>query len=117
MRERPISRVSTAGAIAFALAAACARTAEVEPPATLPPEAVGPAAIDSALVIRDISVLAHDSMQGRAVATSGSAKARTFLEARFRAVGLQPFGTSYLQPFTFSDRGRRVEGVNIVGFV
>lgn len=78
------------------------------------------AAIDSVALIRDVSVLSHDSMEGRLVATAGSARARAYLERRFREVGLQPVaGETYLHPFEFT-RGNppmRVEGMNLVGMV
>jgi hypothetical protein len=109
----PAPFARAAAAAAAVLAAACTRTADVEPPATVPAQTVATAAIDSARLIRDLGVLAHDSMEGRAVATPGSAKARAFLEARFRDVGLQPFGTSYLHSFAFGNR--QTQGVNIVG--
>jgi len=115
-RRRPwLARVAAVTVVAAA--AACARNADVEPPATLSPQTVAgaPIGIDSVALIRDVAVLAHDSMQGRAVATPGSAKARAYLEPRFRAAGLQPIGTSFLQPFTFSGGGRQIQGVNIVG--
>jgi hypothetical protein len=115
VRRRPAWLAPAATASAIALAAACTRApnADVEPPATVPPQTVATVAIDSARLVRDLGVLAHDSMEGRAVATPGSAKARAFLDARFRAVGLQPFGTSYLHSFTFGNR--QTQGVNLVG--
>ena len=110
-------RLAAAAVTLTAALGACARAADVEPRSSAPARAVATVAIDSAAMIRDIGVLAHDSMEGRAVGSAGSAKARAFLEARFRAVGVQPFGTSYLQPFTFPGRGQEVQGVNIVGQV
>jgi hypothetical protein len=76
-----------------------------------------PAAVDSARLMRDLSVLAHDSMEGRATGTPGSARARAFLERSFAERGLQPFGASYLQSFTFTRRGLTMEGVNVIGMV
>jgi Zn-dependent M28 family amino/carboxypeptidase len=102
-------------AASVAAATACARTADVEPPPAHTPPAPVAIAIDSALLLRDVGVLAHDSMQGRGVATPGSAKARAYIESRFRTAGLQPFGSTFLQPFTFSGRGQQIQGVNIVG--
>jgi hypothetical protein len=92
------------------------RTAvEQVPPATV--TRVSPAAIDSVRLMRDLSVLAHDSMEGRATGTPGSARARAFLERSFAERGLQPFGAAYLQSFTFTRRGVNMEGVNVVGMV
>ena len=41
-----------------------------------------------------MTALAHDSMEGRRVATAGEARAARFIAARFREVGLQPAGDS-----------------------
>ncbi|HUF50379.1 MAG TPA: M20/M25/M40 family metallo-hydrolase [Longimicrobiales bacterium] len=101
--------------LCLAALAACGPRAGVE---TVPgPRAV---VIDSVLLIRDISVLSHDSMEGRLVGTPGSARARAYLESRFRQAGLEPVaGQSYLQPFEFM-RGNppaATSGVNIIGVV
>jgi hypothetical protein len=41
-----------------------------------------------------LSALAHDSMEGRRVATAGEARAARFIAARMREVGLEPAGDS-----------------------
>lgn len=93
--------------------AACAGAVEANPtPAASQP---APVAIDSAQLLLDVSVLAHDSMEGRAVATAGGAKARAYLERRFREVGLQPVGGSHVQPFTFARGSQQTQGVNVLG--
>jgi Zn-dependent M28 family amino/carboxypeptidase len=89
--------------------AAPADTARVAPPAER---------VDSARLIRDISVLAADSMEGRRTGTPGSARARAFLVQRFREVGLTAFGTGYEQEFSFTGRdGTAFRGTNVVGYV
>jgi hypothetical protein len=94
------------------------RPAAAAPPAAaVPAVAVTPAAIDSARLLRDLSVLAHDSMEGRLVGTPGNARARAFLERSFGERGLQPMGDTYLHPFTFTRRDREMAGVNVVGVV
>lgn len=82
-------------------------------------EQAPPIAIDSATLIRDIGVLAHDSMEGRGAGTPGSARARAFLEGEFARRGLEPVNGSYLHPFTFIRRGdsAETEGVNVIGMV
>ncbi|MGH7555044.1 MAG: M20/M25/M40 family metallo-hydrolase [Longimicrobiales bacterium] len=69
--------------------------------------------------MRDVRVLSADSMEGRAVGSPGSAKARAYLVGRFAETGLQPFGQSFERPFAFSGRGGSPErsGVNVVGFL
>ncbi|MBX9929748.1 MAG: M20/M25/M40 family metallo-hydrolase [Gemmatimonadaceae bacterium] len=49
-----------------------------------------PPAIDSAQLLRDLSVLAHDSMEGRDAGTPGGARARRYLTERLRAMGYTP---------------------------
>lgn len=89
------------------------RTADVIMP-------VNATAIDSVALMRDISVLAHDSMEGRSAGTEGGAMARRFMERRFREIGLQPVGgSSYLHPFQFTGRNATspTDAVNILGMV
>jgi Zn-dependent M28 family amino/carboxypeptidase len=77
--------------------------------------------VDRTQLLRDLQVLSADDMQGRQVDTPGGQKAREFVLTRFKATGVQPFGASYEQPFTFaaSARGGGTavdrRGVNVVG--
>ena len=49
---------------------------------------------------KDVRTLAADDMEGRGLGTKGIDKATSYLEARMKAIGLEPvFGTSYRQPF------------------
>jgi Zn-dependent M28 family amino/carboxypeptidase len=101
---------------------ACAAPVARDAPTQSAPENAGtiapdPAAVDSARLIRDISVLAHDSMEGRLVGTPGSVRAQRFLLRRFSEIGLDPFGAEYAQPFTLTRGGQQIQGVNIVGLV
>jgi Tol biopolymer transport system component len=49
---------------------------------------------------KDVRTLAADDMEGRGLGTKGIDKATAYLEARMKAIGLEPvFGTSYRQPF------------------
>lgn len=49
---------------------------------------------------KDVRTLASDEMEGRGLGTKGIDKATAYLEARMKAIGLEPvFGTSYRQPF------------------
>jgi Zn-dependent M28 family amino/carboxypeptidase len=75
--------------------------------------------LDKTQLLGDLKTLSSDDMQGRRVDTAGSEKARGYIESRFRASGILPFGESYLFPFTFrSGRGTGAmdrHGVNVVG--
>lgn len=81
--------------------------------------AVKSSVIDAPQLLKDLEVLSADDMEGRAVGTPGGAKARAFVIERFKASGIQPFGESYEQPFTFSAgrAGQTTErkGVNVIG--
>jgi hypothetical protein len=58
--------------------------------------AAGPAprVVTPAEVCRVLSVLAHDSMEGRMTASRGAAKAARFIAQEFRTAGLEPAGDS-----------------------
>lgn len=102
------------------LASACApppADAPAPAPATAERAAAPTVAIDSARLIRDLSVLAHDSMEGRLVGTPGSERAQRFLVARFSEIGLDRMGGEYTHPFTFTRQNQEIRGVNIVGMV
>jgi Zn-dependent M28 family amino/carboxypeptidase len=58
-----------------------------------------PTAIDSAGMLRDLSVLAHDSMQGRAAGTLGGLRSRHFLERALAETGARPAGDRYGHAF------------------
>src|SRR3974390_636449 len=64
----------------------------------------GSSLIESAALLNDLKILSADDMEGRLVNSPGGEKARAFVVERFRASGVQPFGTSYLEPFTFTVR-------------
>jgi Zn-dependent M28 family amino/carboxypeptidase len=74
-------------------------------------------AIDSTALLRDIGVLAHDSMEGRATGTPGNARARAFLLRRYAEIGVQPFSGSFEQPFTFTRGEQTTTGTNVVGVI
>jgi hypothetical protein len=114
-RGEVMKRYGTLSGIAALLASALLACA---PPAVVVDAAAAPvAAVDSARLMRDISVLAHDSMEGRLVGTPGSERAQRFLLQRFTEIGLQQFGGTHAHPFTFAREGQQIRGVNIVGFV
>jgi hypothetical protein len=79
---------------------------------------------DSARLLLDLKTLSADDMQGRQVDTPGGAKARAFVEARFKEIGITPLGgQSFEEPFTFTQNGRggatpaERHGINVVGTI
>jgi hypothetical protein len=77
------------------------------------------AAIQGERVLRDLGVLAADSMQGRRVGTPGNARARAYLLAELGRMGLEPVGSGYEHPFSFTPRGggAQMTGINLLGQV
>src|SRR3954468_7518807 len=66
-------------------------------------------AVTPAEVCRVLSVLAHDSLEGRGTGTVGGAKAARFIAEEFRAAGLEPGGDSgYFQrvPIVWTGNGQ-----------
>ena len=83
------------------------------------PAGVQTATIDGAQLLRDLTTLSADDMEGRLPGTPGGAKARAYILRRFKEAGIQPIGDSYERPFSFRGRGDSADrgGVNIVGVV
>ncbi len=78
----------------------------------------------------DISYLASDELEGRAIGTPGEVKAAEYIAAAFEKIGLEPKGTDgYLQPFNvkkptstheeavIGTDGEGVTGRNVAGFI
>jgi Zn-dependent M28 family amino/carboxypeptidase len=73
---------------------------------------------DSVQLIRDLFVLAADSMEGRRIGTPGGQKAQTYLGARLKSIGVSPIGASLAAPFASAGRGGdSTRGVNLVGVI
>lgn len=102
---------------AFALLLAgtgCNSRPSAAPPEMEPPR---PTLVDSVRLLRDLSVLAADSMEGRGAGTPGAERARRYLLPAFREAGLRTFGDSYQRPFTYETRNGSGSGVNLVGWI
>lgn len=77
-----------------------------------------PPTINHQQLLRDLSVLAADSMEGRLVGSRGSERARRYIEQAFRDAGLIAFGDSYEHEFTFGGpNGGQRTGTNVIGLV
>ncbi len=75
--------------ISFALAAGLVAAACTPDPAQL---------ITADGIMTDVEVLSADSMEGRAPATPGEARAVAYIAQRFEQIGLEPVGESFLLP-------------------
>jgi Zn-dependent M28 family amino/carboxypeptidase len=80
--------------------------------ASAPPSAVQ---VDAGQLMRDVSVLAADDMEGRRAGTAGGGKARAYLLQRFKEVGLEPRE----QTFRFGGRGESADrtGTNLLAVI
>src|SRR5690606_5460658 len=61
-----------------------------------------------------------DEFQGRESGTPGAEKARTYIQERFKSLGLQSFAPypDYLQSFDFTEKnGNTLSGKNIIGYI
>lgn len=75
--------------------------------------------IDSARLMGDLFRLSHDSMAGRAAMTPENARARAFLAAELRRLGIEPLSGRYEHPFAMPRRGRAdtITGANVLGYI
>lgn len=117
IRPTTLSAALVVALVASTLFAACAPGGAPAGTAAAAP-AASAVAIDSATMMRDIAVLADDSMEGRRVGTPGGARARSFLVRRYADIGVQPIGASgFEHPFTFVRGDSTIQSVNVVGVV
>ena len=72
---------------------------------------------DAAALLEDLKTLSADDMEGRSADRPAMQKARSYVEKRFAASGIQPFGQSFRQDFGIKRRGsdEPLPGVNFVG--
>jgi len=71
------------------------------------------AQVDSVRLLRDLSVLADDSMEGRATGTPGAERARAFLTSSLEADGIAPAVPGYVRAFRWPGG----EGDNVLALV
>jgi len=64
-------------------------------------------------IMKDVQVLASDSLEGRGTGTVGAEKARRYLTARFNEIGLKPFNGSFNQAFVVKEKSAQ----NLVGYL
>lgn len=97
--------------LAALLLSACARTI------TAAADSLPRVQPDSARLMRLVSALAHDSMQGRASGTPGAAMARNLIVHELGTAGASPLGAQFEHPFEFSRSGTTVQAVNVLGVI
>jgi hypothetical protein len=105
-------------AAALAISAPAPTPAAAQAPRGAQTAAVALPRLDSAQLVRDLFVLAADSMEGRRIGTPGGERARSYLLTRLRTLGIAPLAGELAQPFTAQGRGGATNnGVNLVGVV
>ncbi|WP_339723467.1 M20/M25/M40 family metallo-hydrolase [uncultured Paraglaciecola sp.] len=75
--------------------------------------------LNEGLLINDLATLSSAQMSGRKTGTIGSAKARRFIQSRFKTIGLAYFSEypEFIQQFQLSKRSSDKQGFNIVGWI
>ncbi|MEZ5344469.1 MAG: M20/M25/M40 family metallo-hydrolase [Pyrinomonadaceae bacterium] len=74
--------------------------------------------IDAKKLIEDIRFLSSDEMRGRNTGSRESEAARTYILKRFKDSGVEPFGDSFFQEFSFTDRRENAfKGTNVIGLI
>jgi hypothetical protein len=69
--------------------------------------------VDSVALLRDLSILSADSMEGRAPGTEGGRRAKAFLVRSLEAIGVAPLGDRYRHPFDWPGGA----GENVLGSI
>ncbi|NVK64816.1 MAG: M20/M25/M40 family metallo-hydrolase [Flavobacteriales bacterium] len=78
-------------------------------------------------LITDVTVLSHDSLEGREIGTRGELVAAHYIASRFETIGLKPFqNDSYFQEFSKKTKahphdteftGKQLSGRNVIGSI
>lgn len=78
-------------------------------------------------LIADVTILSHDSLEGREIGTRGEVLAANYIASRFETIGLKPFqNDSYFQEFSKKTKahphdteftGKRLSGRNVIGTI
>jgi len=76
------------------------------------------AVLDAKQLLRDVQVLAADSMEGRLSDSQGNRMAQDYIISRFQKIGLKPYHGSYRHTFALDSRGVKVEdATNLIGYI
>jgi Zn-dependent M28 family amino/carboxypeptidase len=75
--------------------------------------------LNEAVLIDDLATLSSAHMLGRKTGSIGGIKARNYLQARFKQIGLEHFPehSEYIQTFPFPESSSGKRGFNIVGWL
>ena len=75
--------------------------------------------LNEKVLVNDLATLSSEQMSGRKTGTTGSLKAKSFLQARFKKIGLAHFPehSEYIQKFPFPSSSKDNQGLNVVGWL
>ena len=68
-------------------------------------------------LLRHIKTLSSDAFEGRRTGTQGALKARKYIINQFHSLKVEPLGKSFKQPFSFIEKRKVFEAVNILGLI
>ena len=68
-------------------------------------------------LLKHVKSLSSDAFEGRRTGTSGAAKARKYIVNQFHTLKVEPLGESFKQSFSFIEKRKTYEGVNIFGII
>ncbi|MFG6686883.1 M28 family peptidase [Mariniflexile sp. HNIBRBA6329] len=69
------------------------------------------------MLLQHIKTLSSDVFEGRRTGTNGALKAEKYIINQFVLFDVLPLGKDYLQPFSFTEAGKRYEGKNVLGCI
>ncbi|MEN3323380.1 M28 family peptidase [Mariniflexile soesokkakense] len=69
------------------------------------------------MLLQHIKTLSSDVFEGRRTGTKGALKAEKYIVNQFMLFEVLPLGNDYLQPFLFTEAGRRYESKNVLGYI
>ncbi|MBC5772929.1 M28 family peptidase [Pontibacter sp. KCTC 32443] len=74
--------------------------------------------LQSGQLLKDLRILAADSLQGRSSGSRGNQMAQEYIIKRFSEIGLKAFNNNYRQPFKIARKNAAdLDGVNLVGYI
>jgi len=68
-------------------------------------------------LLKHVKSLSSDLFEGRRTGTKGSAKSRKYIVNQFHTLKVQPLGKSFEQSFSFIEKRKVFEAVNILGLI
>lgn len=69
------------------------------------------------LILDDIKKLSSDEFEGRKTSTLGATKAKDYIRERFKKLNVIPLLESFEQPFSFTQREKDYNAVNVLGLI